>query len=105
MIRTKHFAMNWGYNFTHDLPASFAIGLIANPGWAQGEMRPRWRFLIGASWSWLPQIVWLQEEWDHKFIERGLIVPNLGYRSSTWTGRKFTVHSWSWPFHFAWSWR
>jgi hypothetical protein len=54
---------------------------------------------FGMAWSWVPQIIWAQEDWYDGRIPQH----RPGVRSSSWTGRSLAVRSWEWPRKMSWS--
>jgi hypothetical protein len=103
MIRTKHFALSWGYNVGTDTRYGLTIGMGAHQkagerGW------PRWRNVFSV-WFDRPQFRWISETWrmNEPGCLQGLPIARQGIRSSAWTGRDMTLWGvdWQrgWSFH------
>lgn len=106
MIRTRHFALQAGYNGIHDTRHGFVLGLGERQRSTRAVPRdcsPRYRFIVTVAWDW-PQPIWADENWalNAPGYVRGLPIWRDGIASSTWTGRKYTLFGWRWSRSFSW---
>lgn len=113
MIRTKHFALSWGYNVGTDTRYGLTIALGNRPKtdpFVPGNCEkassygPRYRVVLSLWFDW-PQFRWLDETWafNEPGYIKGMPVPRRGIRSSAWTGRGLMLAGvdWQrgWSFH------
>lgn len=99
-VRTKHFAVSWGY----DLPTDSWFGLRVYLGYRKPEPQcPHYRFAFRFYFDW-PKLTWAHETWavDEAGYLRGLPVMRQGVRSSAWTGREWHLRGVEW--YRGWSW-
>jgi hypothetical protein len=99
VIRTKHFAFDWGYDISTDLLYGFTLAL-----WRRVPRFKRdyvYRLVWRVSFEW-PRLVWRDADWmlDEEGYVKGLPLARPGYPAHAWTGRRYTLHSISWPHNF-----
>jgi hypothetical protein len=95
IIRTKHFAMQLGYQPTTDLPYGLTIGFWAIKGRLPGSLQ--WHYVFHVSWS-RPMAQWNSEDWmvNEPGQLRGFPIQRQGIKSSAWTGRKWSMGKVTW---------
>ena len=103
MIRTKHFALNWGYDIRTDCPFSLTLALGHHPPRFQYDFF--YKFVVFFAFDW-PKVEWRDTEWavNEPGYLRGLPVQRQGIAASAWTGRRMTVRRITWYRKFWWAW-
>ncbi len=107
MIRTKHFALQWGYAFWCDMEAGFTLCLFARRYTDAGPYKAsRYKLTVEVGWNWRPTIVWREEAWriNEPGTIRGMPLARPGVASSAWTGRARSVERVYWDRASRWGW-
>ena len=102
MIRTKYFALSWGYQINSDCPFGFTVALGHRAVTESGS--PRYRFIFGVYWDY-PKILWAHQDWaiNEPGDLRGMPLPRRGIPSSLWTGNEYRIAGFGW--YRGWHWR
>lgn len=91
-ILLHSFGIQTGYYVSTDCPMSITVGLGATE---MPRGMPQYRLILSFAWRW-PQVLWTEDKFEQRFLDRGLLAPNLGIASSAWTGRSRTVRAVVW---------
>lgn len=94
MIRTKYFAISWGYHIQTDLPFSLTVAI--------GHRKPenggyRYRSIFQCYCDW-PKFHWVNETWamNEPGYLQGMPIARRGVPSSLWTGRPWSMRFAGW---------
>lgn len=91
------FGLQTGYHVATDCPMSITVGL-GSTGMPRGM--PQYRLILSFAWHW-PKIIWDEDKFEQRFLDRGLLAPRMGIASSAWTGRSRTVRGVVWVRHWS----
>lgn len=94
-IRNDHISIYAGYDPARDVSNCLSLSWGKRLNVRDGELR--YEHGITMSWEWLPDLIYYPNTW---FSSQTIMARSGGgeWLSSRWTGRRETLHHWSWTF-------